>query len=203
MHGDGVAPMGAHEATRQHDEKNTLPFSQNTSHPIQTNASDRTSTAPVEAVGSSHHYEKDAALAGGAGATGLGAYEAKKHNDEKQRDTSSQTAGTQSGTLGSSQLRQDNPHYETDGAIGTGSAIAATSTLGHEWDAEKRPDTLSAPGSRGDMASNASIKSGVIGKTPSGSSMTQAPHSEDTPLPKIPATGGRFMEEGLTSQPQR
>jgi hypothetical protein len=124
-------------------------------------------------------------MAGGAGAAGLGAYEAKKHHDDKTREPVVQTDATGS---------QNNPHYGTDGVIGSGSAIAASSALGRERD--QRPDH--AP----NMASNASIKSGVHGKAPTGSAMTQGAREENMLLPNIPATGGRFTEDRLTSQPQ-
>jgi hypothetical protein len=191
--GAGASGLGAYEAKKHHDEKHSLPPTQSQGHTAGANAPGATGTAPGEAFGSSstnpqdqHHYGRDAALAGGAGATGLGAYEAKKHHDDKKHEPVGQTA-----TAGS----QNPTHYGTDRAIGVGSAIPASSALGHERDQR--------PGQSTDMASNASIKSGVLGQAPTGSSMTHGNRDENTPLPNVPSTGGRFMEDGLTNQSQR
>jgi hypothetical protein len=133
--------------------------------------------APIQEIGSTSskdhdsHYGRDAALAGGAGAAGLGAYEAKKHHD-----TSS----------ASQPIRQSTAqHLGPGAALGTGSRDISS---GSGISSTSRPDAAS-------IASNASIKSGVLGKVPS-SELTKG----TADLPAVPATGGKFME-GTSSYP--
>jgi hypothetical protein len=130
-------------------------------------------TAPGQAIGltspGAHdsHYGRDA----GAGAAGLGAYEAKKHHG----------ASSTSQPIHQSTAQQLGP----GAALGTGSRDVS---LGSGISSTPRPDVAS-------IASNASIKSGVLGKVPS-SELTKGSGN----LPAVPATGGKFME-GTPSYP--
>ncbi|KAF2497279.1 hypothetical protein BU16DRAFT_538372 [Lophium mytilinum] len=53
-----------------------------------------------------HHYGRDAAVAGGAGAAGVGAYEAGKHHGDDQRYDPSATSGTGAQNTGSPEQHQ-------------------------------------------------------------------------------------------------
>jgi hypothetical protein len=201
--GAGAAGLGGYEAKKHHDAKNQEQHGQTSTTHSQTSeyqphTHDSRSINPQD----QHHYGRDAGIAGGTGAVGLGAYEAKKHHDANDRTPAQPTS--QSAPLGASTQPRQDTHYGTDGAIGAGSAFAASSALGHEHDSAQRSGTSSVDRSNGDGASNASIKSGVLGRAPTGSSVGQnLSHEEDTPLPYIPATGGRFMEDGISTQSQR
>ncbi|GAB7348838.1 hypothetical protein MBLNU459_g7547t1 [Dothideomycetes sp. NU459] len=92
-----------------------------------------------------HHYGRDAALAGGAGAVGTGAYEAEKHHHQhgatgqntsgygsSNQPTSSQvnTHGATSGVAGVEQPREH--HYGRDAAVAGGVGAAGAGAYEHE-----------------------------------------------------------------------
>lgn len=128
--GAGAAGLGAYEASKHHgDDRNTL--GQSREDPL--HSTTQRSTQPTSTLGSTgptgthttgqepgkeHHYGRDAAVAGGAGAVGLGGYEAAKHHGDN-RDAQRSTQPT--GTLGAGQtaptstqrdpLRDDQKHH--------------------------------------------------------------------------------------------
>jgi hypothetical protein len=196
--GAGATGLGAYEASKHHDQKQSAPTTQSSNsdgygsakvYPTTTTRSTVRSSdanAPSQAIGSTSskdhepHYGRDAALAGGAGAVGLGAYEAKKHHDAP--------------TTGTSQTSQP-IHQSTAQKLGPGAALGTGSrdaSSGSGISSTSRPDTAS-------IASNASIKSGVLGRVPT-SELTKG--SADANLPAISATGGKFME-GTSSYPSQ
>ncbi|KAK6438623.1 hypothetical protein LTR95_005178 [Oleoguttula sp. CCFEE 5521] len=168
--GAGAAGLGAYEATRDH---NTL-SSTSTGGPLSSHShasgssvlptggsSQRTnmdSIADAPLSGSQQtqpeqHYGRDAGLAGGAGALGLGAYEATKNRDGP---TSSSTGGlsshaptTQSSNLGSSttsaipssSTQQPEHHYGRDAGLAGGAGAAGIGA----YEANKHHDSTHIP----------------------------------------------------------
>ncbi|KAI9690312.1 MAG: hypothetical protein M1822_009273 [Bathelium mastoideum] len=102
-----------------------------------------------------HHYGRDAALAGGAGAVGAGAYEAEKHHKEKDQALTSHpaqastagvtdpSASTRAPESTPSQTREEEPkqhHYGRDAAVagGAGAAGAGAAYEYKQHEEEKR-----------------------------------------------------------------
>ncbi|OQO05821.1 hypothetical protein B0A48_09916 [Cryoendolithus antarcticus] len=168
--GAGAAGLGAYEATRDHN----TPSSTSTGGPLSSHSptsgsgvlptggsSQRTnidSIADAPLSGSQqtqpeHHYGRDAGIAGGAGALGLGAYEATKNRDAP---TSSSTGGlsshapttqssnigaTTSSTLPSSSTRQPEHHYGRDAGLAGGAGAAGIGA----YEANKHHDSTHTP----------------------------------------------------------
>lgn len=146
--GTGMAAAAAYEASKRHDGS---ALTSNTAEPQQgrmSNVADRsilpeigTSTAsslpdksnPETTHGlesgagkDDHHYGRDAAIAGGTGAAGLGTYEGYKRGEDRKQDTPS-TASQMTATRG----KEDSHHYGRDAAIAGGTG-AATGTGAYE-----------------------------------------------------------------------
>lgn len=117
---------------------------------------DSSRTGPESAYGnnndSQHHYGRDAALAGGAGAAGLGAYETKKHRDQPEQDSRSYGDGEMRGPghhgqSGSTGQGYDEPRMsserampgQTSGAgMGSQSGLPTEKKLGGAYEAGYR-----------------------------------------------------------------
>ncbi|KAI9705656.1 MAG: hypothetical protein M1820_005066 [Bogoriella megaspora] len=95
-----------------------------------------------------HHHGRDAALAGGAGAAGLGTYEAPKNLDDSSRNVPGTTPGYNDqravapGTATAGQAKEEQPdehHYGRDAAIagGTGAIGAGAAYEYQQHEAEK------------------------------------------------------------------
>ncbi|OAG01975.1 uncharacterized protein CC84DRAFT_1167136 [Paraphaeosphaeria sporulosa] len=80
--GSGAAGAGAYEAAKRHQT------SQPTNPAQSANILDRTVEQPTP----EHHYGRDAAVAGGLGAAGIGAYEASKRHQTQPTQTTGQSA---------------------------------------------------------------------------------------------------------------
>ncbi|TLD27651.1 hypothetical protein E2P81_ATG10939 [Venturia nashicola] len=197
--GAGATGLGAYEASKHHGNISSIPAAQSTSNneygsakilgttttgptvrseagaPGSTGATSGQSvgTTPGQSIGSTSstehgsHYGRDAALAGGVGAAGLGAYEAKKHHDASSTSQPTQQSTSQQLGAGS--------------ATGTGSRDFLSGS-GISSSTTSRPEASST-------ASNASIKSGVLGKV-----TTSELSKSSADFPAVPATGGKFAE---------
>lgn len=126
------------------------------------------STDPTPSTQHGSHLGRDAALAGGAGAAGLGAYEAKKHHD----------ASSASQPIHQSTAQQLGP----GAALGTGLRDTSSGSGISSSTTASRPQATS-------VVSNASIKSGVLGKV-----TTSEMSKRLADLPAAPATEGKFTE---------
>ncbi|OQN96029.1 hypothetical protein B0A48_18020 [Cryoendolithus antarcticus] len=120
--GAGALGLGAYEATKNRDAPTSSSTGGLSSHAPTTQGSNIDSTTSALPSSSTqqpeHHYGRDAGLAGGAGAAGIGAYEAKKHHD---------SAPTQSG---STPLTQASPATQ---ASATGPAYDTTQPKEHHY----------------------------------------------------------------------
>ena len=123
----GAAGVGAHEATRHHDRGLG-----NTSSGLPSTSTGTSGLGNDPSLGQSqHHYGRDAALAGGAGAAGLGAHDLA-HRD-RHTGTSGTTGTTGTHSLGSTfdEQRAEPPHahehhYGRDAAaVGGAGALGA------------------------------------------------------------------------------
>lgn len=193
--GAGATGLGAYEASkhRGHTSSTTQPPSNDgfgsakilgtttTGSTVRSEAGAPGSTgiAPGQPIGTTSpthhdsHHGRDAALAGGAGAAGLGAYEAKKHHD----------ASSTSQPIHQSTAQQLGP----GAALGTGSRDFSSGSGISSSTTASRPDATS-------FASNASIKSGVLGRV----TTSELSKKNSADLSAAPATGGKFTE-GLSS----
>lgn len=195
--GAGVTGLGASEASKHHGHTSSTPASQSTSNDgygsakilgttttgstvrSEASAPGATGTAPGQSIGSTSstyhdsHNGRDAALVGGVGAAGLGAYEAKKHHDNSS---------------GSQPIHQSTSQQLGPGAaLGTGSRDVSSGSGISSSTTASRPDATS-------FASNASIKSGILGKVPTSEMSKSA-----ADLPAAPASGGKFTEGTFTT----
>jgi len=108
--GAGAAGLGGYEALKHHDQPSSADPQTSTlssqqplaSHPVGSAAPVSSTTGPTSASGTQssayppstsqqqqqpeHHYGRDAAIAGGAGAAGVGGYEVLKHQEEQGPD---------------------------------------------------------------------------------------------------------------------
>lgn len=161
------------------------------SHPTPSSGT-QSSINPIGSPEHNSHYGRDTAIAGGAGAAGLGAYEASKHHDQTSSTPTQHTGNDGYGTakiLGTTTTGPTVRSSETapgttgisqlgpNAALGTGFGTSSTS----------RPGATSIP-------SNASMKSGVLGKVPS-SELTK----DSAGLSAVPPSGGKFMEGTSTT----
>jgi hypothetical protein len=122
--------------------------------------------------------------------------DSKDHANITQRPSNVQDDPLTSTTTGHSEISKADANAnllatrEAD-KLSTGETIRSSTNEGATL---LRPE-YPAPASAG---SNASIKSNVVGRVPTGSSFAQ----EQSTLPQIPASGGKFMEEPLGTQQQ-
>ncbi|KAL1628260.1 hypothetical protein SLS54_001831 [Diplodia seriata] len=131
----------------------SAPYSSNNTQPISstTQATHQPQTTSTTQPTSQHHYGRDAALAGGVGAGGLGAYEYQKREAEKAErthpygSTASATGPVHDQARSSTDPSRDpanadqKHHYGRDAAV-AGTAGAAGAGAAHEFskhDAEK------------------------------------------------------------------
>ncbi|KAK4899805.1 hypothetical protein LTR27_003071 [Elasticomyces elasticus] len=118
--GAGATGIGGYEALPDREQLST--------------ASQMPSSAPVQrqndvSTQPEHHYGRDAAVAGGAGALGVGGYEAlKDRNDVRQQDPLSTSSQAQSSVPahGQSEVGSTQPehHYGRDAAVAGGAGAA-------------------------------------------------------------------------------
>ncbi|RDI83154.1 hypothetical protein Vi05172_g6891 [Venturia inaequalis] len=197
--GAGATGLGAYEASKHHGHTSSTSATKSKSNDgygtakilgttttgstvrSEASAPGSTGTVPAQSIGSTSsmqhdsHYARDAALAGGAGAAGLGAYEAKKHHDS---------------SLASQPIHQSSSQQLGPGAaLGAGSRDVSSGSGISSSIAARRPEATS-------FASSASIKSGVLGKV-----TTSEMSKRSADLHAAPATGGKFTE-GLTGTTQ-
>ncbi|KAK5138509.1 hypothetical protein LTR08_000096 [Meristemomyces frigidus] len=154
--GAGVAGLGAYEATKSHRQtvpptsaaetsKSFSAYTGGEGYPSQTTNASARDNPPTEQ--SQHHYGRDAALGGGAGATGLGAYEATKSHGQTVPSTSAAENSTNFPAYTGSEgypsqssmstardafpTEQSQHHYGRDAALvgGTGAAGAGAYEL--------------------------------------------------------------------------
>ena len=178
--GVGAAGLGAYEASKHKDEPSrgietggTGPATQSSAVGSQQAAPSTTTTAesihqPTEAgqPQSQHHYGRDAAVVGGTGAAGIGAYEAEKHFDNEghtepetgsgygsqrtqvppsrpAQTATAETSGTSDTTAVPKSAREEEPkehHYGRDAAVAGGAgAVGAGAAYEYEkHEAEKQ-----------------------------------------------------------------
>jgi hypothetical protein len=82
--GAGAAGIGGYEALKHHGGSNENPLATSTFDPRSTNTNafiDPRTDPALAQQSQGHHYGRDAAVAGGVGAAGVGGYEALKHHD--------------------------------------------------------------------------------------------------------------------------
>jgi hypothetical protein len=134
----------------------------------------------------------------------------KPVQDTEQSAASNVESKDHAGITQTPSVVKDNP--TTSAAAGRSEASKADANLLATREADKLSTGVTDRSSTNESASllrpeyptpasagsNASIKSNVVGKVPTGSSFTQ----EQGTLPQIPASGGKFMEEPLESQKQ-
>lgn len=141
--GAGAAGYGAYEAAKSYgDHPSTQPGAAMTEQrydPSAPGAHDPRSTATTTTSVTSpqdqqHHYGRDAAIVGGAGALGAGAYAATRDHSQTQHPSTTQgyqsQAAPQSGThqrYDSTQISQDDDkdHSKRNAALGTAAGAAA------------------------------------------------------------------------------
>ncbi|KAK4976559.1 hypothetical protein LTR28_007985 [Elasticomyces elasticus] len=138
--GAGAAGLGAYEASKHRDPADTSRTSAGYDRATQPATTGAHGGSATGAQDQQHHYGRDAALAGGAGAVGVGAYEASKHRDPT--DTSRTGAGYNQATqpartganVDSATSAQDQQHhYGRDAAVVGGTGAAAYGAK-HEYD---------------------------------------------------------------------
>lgn len=133
--GAGGAGLGAYEAAQKYDtHHSTQPSSaMNEQRYDPTAAGAHDPAHPTQ-----HHYGRDAALAGGAGAAGVGAYEAKKHHghdgthDPASYENKEPTVGHQRYDSVQGPQNQHHHHKGRDAAV-VGAAGAVGAGAEHEY----------------------------------------------------------------------
>lgn len=87
--GLGAAGLAGHEANKHRDEPSTTGQGSSTAPGTSSATRDELPTEQKQ-----HHYGRDAALAGGAGAAGVGAYELEKNHGNKREPTAADPSGS-------------------------------------------------------------------------------------------------------------
>lgn len=161
--GTGAAGVGAYELAKdrkddpyQADPSRGAPSSAQPSTTTTTSQTQRTtqpstSTTQPQRTEPEHHYGRDAAVVGGTGAAGAGAYELGKDRKEDPYSSTTGTQGAQTSTLPDRsatstqrtepQGQDDQHHYGRDAAVagGVGAAGVGAYELGKDRDYEPRP----------------------------------------------------------------
>lgn len=186
--GAGAAGLGAYEANRGHNnDTRDLPTrglqsgssagteSSSTVGPHSSNLANRAdprvdSDLSRQQPGQQHHYGRDAALVGGAGALGTGAYEADRHHHNNNLDplasgaTSGTTADPHSSDVANradprvdSDLSRQQPgqqhHYGRDAALAGGAGTLGAGSLEAERNHHHNRDPLTSGTSTGSQPS--------------------------------------------------
>ncbi|MBE7179811.1 MAG: hypothetical protein INR71_01150, partial [Terriglobus roseus] len=178
--GAGAAGLAGYEATKDHSSK--APTSNREIY-----GQDAVTPKPVagaEQTGKEHHYGRDAALAGGAGAAGVGAYEASKHAGSSRAPTSNREIygedavkprPVQQGATGASDANTSEHHYGRDAALAGGAGAAGVGA----YEASKHAGSSRAPTSNREIYGEDAVKpqpvqQGAPGAGPTGASATSA-----------------------------
>jgi hypothetical protein len=134
--GTGAAGYGAYEAGKAYDShRNTQPGAS-----MNEQRYDPTATGAHQPAGASeHHYGRDAAIVGGLGAAGAGAYAATRKEDTPSSSLPQQThqsPTTTATTTTTSQFHQPQQHSSRDavaaGGLGAGGAGTYTASSGND-----------------------------------------------------------------------
>ena len=120
--GVGAAGAGAYEASKHTDGSSRDPQTTGIGHDIQQPSQASNTVSPQQPQ---HHYGRDAALAGGVGAVGAGAYEADKHIDDSNR-----ASGLRSG-YDSQRAEAPTQHPAHPAAVDTTGTPSTTGTATH------------------------------------------------------------------------
>lgn len=107
------APLGSHEALADRTLPTQQPAYSSTTQPGVTSSSGYPTSSQAEPSSTDHHYGRDAALAGGAGAAGIGAYAATRDHKEPSNLQQSQGSSTVDPSLSQASTSQPLTHSQS------------------------------------------------------------------------------------------